>query len=214
VHVGLIVDGARRWALANGVPLVDAYARAFSAVRDLVQELFLADVAETSLYLLSRDNLQRSPADLDAVFTATTDFLRSALIDIATEFGARITVAGDATSVPSDYRDALTAAVRATAANSERSIYLLVAYSPAEELASAWVPGITDMATLIARLWVPSRVDLVVRTGGAALLSDFLPLQCGYARIWWTPKSFSELKWTDVRAEVIAVRDAVQSRGR
>lgn len=214
MHVGLIVDGARRWAKQNDVPLRDTYERAFDAMTDLIVNLVATGVSDVSAYLLSRDNLQRSPSDLEAVFAASANFLRSVLPDLARRLDLKVQVAGDPLAVSAPYRDALNAVVTATSGAQYGNLYLLVAYSPAEELANCWRPGTTTMDSLIPQLWVPKRVDLVIRTGGAPLLSDFLPLQCGYARIWWTPRSFSELEWSDVADVVRETQAANQLKGR
>lgn len=215
MHVGLIVDGVRRWSRREGVELADGYRRALTGVKGIVRQLFDNGVDSVSLYLLSRDNLQRSADDLRAVFDATTGFLSTDLVELGREFDIEFVLAGDATAVPDGYREAilaLTSAPRTSPAT--KRVYLLVAYSPAEELADRWEPGLTTMDLLVGRLWVPERVDLVIRTGGAALLSDFLPLQCGYARIWWTAASIVELTWEDIREEVAFTASLDALRGR
>jgi undecaprenyl diphosphate synthase len=215
MHVGLIVDGVRRWSRREGVDLTDGYRRALTGVDTLVRNLFDSGVDSVSLYLLSRDNLQRTPEDLNAVFEATTEFLATSMQRVAHEFDAAFILAGDSRSVPERYRiaiEGLTSMPGKSAAL--RRVYLLVAYSPAEELADRWAPGLDDMASLVSQLWVPERVDLVIRTGGAALLSDFLPLQSGYARIWWTSASIVDLTWDDIKDEVIQTMELEQLRGR
>lgn len=190
MHVGLIVDGARRWGRREAVPLQHAYGIALDRADDLVRRMFDNGVAAVSLYLLSRDNLQRSEADLAAVFEATAQFLSSSAVSLANDYNVSFTLAGDSASVPETYRSSIHSLVQSTRnASASRRIYLLIAYSPAEELAACWRPGLNAMNELITALWVPERVDLVIRTGGATLLSDFLPLQCGYARLWSTPSS-------------------------
>jgi len=215
MHVGLIIDGVRRWSRREGVDLTEGYRRALTGVHDIVRQLFDSGVHSVSLYLLSRDNLQRTADDLRAVFDATVDFLSTDMVALGREFDIEFVLAGDKTAVPDRYREAiegLTSPPRSSSA--ARRLYLLVAYSPAEELADRWEPGLTTMDLLVPKLWVPERVDLVIRTGGAALLSDFLPLQCGYARIWWTPASIVELTWEDIREEVSFTMASEALRGR
>lgn len=215
MHVGLIVDGARRWARRESVPLVEAYAQSLNRVDDLIRELFEHGVTAVSLYLLSRDNLNRSEADLAAVFEATTQFLTTQAPQLVADHGAGFGVAGDLGSVPAGYRDAAESLTTSSPArDADRRVYLLVAYSPAEELAAQWRPGLDTMTELVAALWVPERVDLVVRTGGAALFSDFLPLQAGYARLLVSPLSIADLTWEHISEAVLDVRDSEQLQGR
>lgn len=214
MHVGLIVDGARRWGRREAVPLQHAYGMALDRTGDLVRRMFDNGVDAVSLYLLSRDNLRRSETDLTAVFEATAQFLSSDAVSLANEYKVTFFLAGDSTAVPGSYRSAIDSLVQsAPNASPSRRIYLLIAYSPAEELAACWRPGLNAMNELITALWVPERVDLVIRTGGAALLSDFLPLQSGYARLWSTPLLSPELTWQDVAQTVLDVLDNVQLRG-
>lgn len=215
MHVGLIVDGARRWARRESVPLERAYGIALDRVDELVRRMFDNGVSAVSLYLLSRDNLQRSAADLEAVFNATATYLATGAPALERDYGAGFAVAGDSSAVSERYGSALDALlIAAPIEDARRRIYLLVAYSPAEELAACWRPDLKTMAGLVAELWVPERVDLVIRTGGPALLSDFLPLQSGYARLWSTPLAITELTWAHVSQTVVEVRDAEQLRGR
>ena len=45
---------------------------------------------------------------------------------------------------------------------------------------------------MLAALWVPQEIDLVIRTGGARTLSHFLPLQTGYARLVFLDQLFND----------------------
>lgn len=214
MHVGLIVDGGRRWAHHHSVPLTQAYRKAFERIDTLVPEMLHAGVSAVSLYLLSRNNLQRSEGDLEAVFEATAEWLSAGARDLAERHDVGFGLAGDTASVSEKYRSAVELLIATfPAKEAARRIYLLVAYSPVEELAATWRSGVTDMECLVAGLWVPERVDLVIRTGGAPLLSDFLPLQSGYAYLWATPQLMPDLTWDDVREVVVTVRDGRALRG-
>lgn len=202
LHVGLIPDGARRWARLRNRSLADAYRATFEVSNALMNRMYSDGVRAISLYLLSRDNLGRSRDELDAVFTATTEFLDQQASVLVDAFDVELHVAGDLGSVPPGYAEAARLLIDRTRRRPRR-LYLLVAYSPAEELAACWRPGLDSMDELIAALWVPERLDLVLRTGGESLLSDFLPLQAGYARIAALPHLIGDVTWADVAALVV-----------
>jgi undecaprenyl diphosphate synthase len=50
VHVGLIPDGLRRWADANGASLTDAYLRGAEKVTEILLALQRNDVQTVSVY--------------------------------------------------------------------------------------------------------------------------------------------------------------------
>ena len=69
-HVGLIPDGLRRWAIQHDTPLTEAYLRGAEKVVEILLALRRNDVQTVSVYNLSRANLARQDAELDAVYNA------------------------------------------------------------------------------------------------------------------------------------------------
>ena len=54
------------------------------------------------------------------------------------------------------------------------------------------------MNEFITHLQITTPVDLVIRSGDAPLLSNFLPLQSAWARLYFTDKLFNDLTAEDV----------------
>ncbi len=185
-HLGLIPDGARRWAKARGVPLGDAYSVSLDKVSDAAAALYAHGVGAVSVYLLSRANLKRTPAELDAIDAAVGRFFRGRLLTLLSSWRVAVRVAGRMDLLPPETaRAASEILASASTATTERRLYLCLAYDPFDELIRAYDVGgpLDSKAAVLEALWVPEEIDLVVRTGGACTLSQFLPLQAGYARI-------------------------------
>ncbi len=77
-----------------------------------------------------------------------------------------------------------------TAINKGRRLNLLIAYNPIQEILEAVQSGEPD--TFASRLWITRPIDLIIRSGGASLLSNFLPLQSGFARLYFSDKLFND----------------------
>jgi undecaprenyl diphosphate synthase len=197
LHVGLIPDGARRWAAKNGTTLPDAYDLTFSKLAATIGALLDRNVPAMSLYLLSRANLQRSAHELNPVYNALERFLYKYLHEAtATSFDLR--VAGSMDLMPVGCRNAVQFAME-QGHNGGSRVYLCIAYSPQDELNVALrTPLPNDANQLLERLWVPEPLDVVIRTSGVPLLSDFLPLQAGYARLYFLAELFNDVEVSQI----------------
>ena len=58
-HVGVIVDGNRRWAKAHGLPTLEGHEAGYRRVKELARWLFSRGVKVASFYLFSRENWHR-----------------------------------------------------------------------------------------------------------------------------------------------------------
>lgn len=154
---------------------------------------FSSGVQIVTVYLLSKENLRRSRPELDAVLTEEDRFLRHIIPAVCSKVGATAKVAGSPELLPHPW-DRIGEHLNPAQLHSEKKINLCIAYNPMLELAAAlkeW--SVTQRPDeLITRLWVSDPVDLVIRTGGAETLSNFLPLQCGYARIIFIEELFND----------------------
>lgn len=163
-HVGFIPDGNRRWASARGLPKEDGYASGLAPALQLFERCRELGIDEVSVYGFTQDNTRR-PA-------AQTHRFRSACVAFATEVarrGAALLVVGDETSAqfpPSlaHYR---------LRQGSGMKVNFLVNYG--------WQWDLDGLTHGALRSSPVTRLDLIVRWGGARRLSGFLPVQSVYA---------------------------------
>lgn len=193
-HLAIIPDGTRRWASEHGAELESSYRRALRRLTNVIHHAYERGVAAISVYLLSRDNMQRPRDQLRPVYAAERDFLRAAFDEIADPYDVRVTIAGELALLPGDFREAAFALKQATREKTQRRLYLCIAYDPADEIAHAlanyWPVGTFD--ELVSKLWVSEPVDAVIRTGHAQRLSKCLPLQSAYAELFFFPLLFND----------------------
>lgn len=215
-HLGVIPDGVRRWSRAHGVSLGVAYDLALARLAPLVAKALNAGVQSIALYAVSKDNLWRPSAEVNAVVGASINFFDAYLPDALSLAGldVNVTFVGNLGLLPMEYQRAATRLATDTAHHEARRIYIVAAYSPVDELRQCQAGTVETMEELIGLLWVKHRINLVLRTGGAKNLSDFLPLQCGYAPLVVTETLINDIEWESFEKAFHVYRANPDVRGR
>ncbi|MDY6999839.1 MAG: undecaprenyl diphosphate synthase family protein [Actinomycetota bacterium] len=211
-HVGLIPDGLRRWAKANDTTLAEAYLRGAEKVVEILLALQRNDVQTVSVYNLSRANLSRTGAELDAVYAASVQFFTTLIPAAFDPAVCTVQLHGDRAALPQNYRVAaerLEAAMTGTGFH----INILAAYDAYDEVRVAARRAADQGCDIVAALDI-SEVDLVIRTTPEPLLSGFLPLQCQYAQLLFLATPLNELTIEQVEGLVADYRRFPQLRGR
>ena len=211
-HVGVIPDGLRRWARANGATLADAYLRGSEKVTEILLALQRNDVQTVSVYNLSRANLARPDDQLEAVYAASTYFLTTlvpANFDAAT-CGFRMH--GDRDLLPADFV-AAAEKLESTMTGSDFQINLLVAYDAEDELRSAHRRAQAQECDINDAFEI-GRGDLVIRTTAEPLLSGFLPYQSQYAQLRFLDTPLNDLDGSRIDELVADYRQMPQLHGR
>lgn len=195
-HIGIIPDGGRRWALRNNTPYLDAYRIAFSRLYYVLSRVYDFGFKEATIFILSWDNLGRNAEDLAAVYAALPD-LRLALVRLCAHGSCdRVRAIGAILALPEETQNVVTEISNLQGTEGSLLVNLLIAYSPWHEIAQAVKKKGPDFT--IQDLWLTTNVDVVLRTGGGALLSGFPPLQAQYAHLLTTEEMFDELSETDL----------------
>lgn len=211
-HVGLIPDGMRRWAEANGTTLTDSYRHGAEKVVEVLVALQRNGVHTVSVYNLSRANLARPSAELDAVYAASIHFFRELLPANFDPVEYAIRVHGDRSLLPRDYV-AAAAALEHVTTGTAFNVNILAAYDAMDELRLAHARAQAQGCDISAAFDIPD-VDLVIRTTAEPLLSGFLPLQSQYAELMFLSTPLNELTAQDVDELIAAHRGFPHRRGK
>lgn len=196
-HVGLIPDGGRRWAKQHHISYLEAYQLVMQNVTDFVDKLFNYGSFCLSIYLLSKENLTRPDHELLPVLEAEQQLLEQLLPPVLTQLAVKMVHVGRKEYLPPSFAQAITKLEQHTASFQQRKLYLLLGYDPHDELSQAYETW--DRKTpVLPHLWVQEPLDLVIRTSGENRLSNFLPLQSGYAEYIFIDKHSTELSTTEI----------------
>ena len=208
-HLGIIPDGNRRWAKANGVSLESVYQIFANKIVNIVKLLKKLDLNELSIYIASRENLTRKPEEIEPVVNAFVSVLPQ-IKQFAEENNVKVKFIG-LYNVTQEKLLAIAMDIQnATQNNTGKVINMLVGYNPYDEIEKSIRPGDTQIT--VEDLEVNTYVDLVIRTGGKPVrLSNFLPLQCGYANVEVFDKYFIDLSEENI-IETIKSYESISPR--
>ncbi|MPQ99476.1 isoprenyl transferase [Modestobacter sp. I12A-02628] len=209
-HVGVIIDGNRRWARAIGLEDVnDGHRRGADKIADLLGWCDDAGVEVVTLFLLSTDNLTRPEPEL----TPLLRIIEGVATDLAGP-GRRwhLRAMGALELLPAETAAVLKQAEEDTRHRPGASVNLAVGYGGRREivdavrsLLTAHAEQGTSMDALVEQLH-PDHIaehlytrgqpdpDLVIRTSGEQRLSGFLLWQTANAEF-----HFTDVYWPDFR---------------
>ena len=207
-HVGVMLDGNRRWAKANGFDTAGGYQAGADKIQDLLAWCEEAGVELVTLWLLSTDNLDRDSSQLEPLLR----IIEEAVSRLAAAHRWRLHPIGALDLLPEATASALRAAETATADVAGLTVNIAVGYGGRREIADAVRQLILEHAAagtpieaiaekvsvegIAAHLYTRGQPDpdLVIRTSGEQRLSGFL--------LWQSAKSefyFCEAFWPDFR---------------
>lgn len=212
-HVGIIPDGTRRYALVDDLDLSHAYIHTMEKINQWIEFLFQHEINSISIYLSSKENLiKRQPEQLTPLFAAQTYLFSVLLPETARVHPFTAVCAGDKALNPPEVLESLNSLCQRAKNTREKKLNLCLGYNPIDELDHAIKESPTSMS-VFEHLWVPEEIDLVIRTGGAKRLSNFLPLQSGYAEICFIQKNFPDSSLSDLQSALDAFEESSRRFG-
>lgn len=210
-HVGIILDGNRRWAKMRSIPTWLGHwygAQLADEVLEWCRELRIRAI---TLFVLSTENLARSPEEVQELFRVITDKLNELLTDPRIHaYKVRVKGIGDLSVLPKELQDLLAKIEEAT--KNHNSLYLNIALAyggryeivdVVKKLASRVKQGEIE-PYMISESMITENLytaylpypepDLIIRTSGEERLSGFLLWQSAYSEL-----VFLDVYWPDFR---------------
>lgn len=116
-HVGVILDGNRRWARTKGFGAAQGHQRGADKIKDFLGWAEIAGVRVVTLWLLSTDNLSRDPAELSPLL----DIIAQAVDELGSGGRWRLRLVGAVDLLPEPVAERLRDAVAGTATDPAES---------------------------------------------------------------------------------------------
>lgn len=222
-HVAVIMDGNGRWARLRGLPRAEGHRRGERAVHDVVECCGRLGIGHLTLYTFSVENWRRPDEEVTALMRLI-ETVASRRIGELHRKGVRLTVLGRLDELPGTLRQELLRDIAMTRDNSGLHLRLALNYGgraeivqavrhlAAEAARGALRPEEITEESLARAMYDPEMPDpdLIIRTGGAQRLSNFLLWQSAYSELWITPTL-----WPDFgAAELIQALRSFQERER
>lgn len=197
-HIGIIPDGGRRWATREGISYLESYRASMRKLTEILNKLYSGDTNVISIYFSSTQNFRRNDDEIYAFCRAESEFFDKYVLNIIDKYRIRIKAIGDRSIIPSYLFTSIKRIEEKTARYNDRKLYLCIAYNPLQEILHA-LDQSKGKLNFLDYLWLPIPIDLIIRTGGANLLSNFLLLQSGFARLYFIDKLFNDINIDDIQ---------------
>src|SRR5205814_6303079 len=213
-HVGIILDGNRRYAIERGfVDPLEAYALGARKLDDVLLWCGELSIPAVSLWVFSTENFRRDASEVSGILkTVEAKLVQLARHPRTHRLGVRVRAVGKLDLLPDSVVAAIREAEDATAANRGTVLTIAVAYGGRQEIIDAMQAMLREKAkqgedletiiegisaeTFAQYLYAPDLPDpdLIIRTSGEVRLSGFMLWQSAYSEFY-----FCDIHWPALR---------------
>jgi tritrans,polycis-undecaprenyl-diphosphate synthase [geranylgeranyl-diphosphate specific] len=208
-HVGMILDGNRRWARERGIDINSGHQFGFEKLKDVLKWCWELGIDTVTVYAMSTENLNRSPEELKELFRLAEKGFREVLDNPDVHANkVKIRVIGRIDLLTESLRDSIIEVVEKTKNYEKNRLNVAIAYGGRAEIIDATkkvvksvvdgdlkIDDITE-ATFSKFLYTEGErdPDLIIRTSGEERLSGFLLWQSAYSEFY-----FMDVYWPELR---------------
>lgn len=204
-HLGLILDGNRRWAQERGLPLFEGHRAGYRNMEKIIDAALERGVECISVYAFSTENWSRSADEVRQLMKLFLWIFKHELENLK-RHGVRVHVLGNKLRVGKALLKAVHQAEEQTQDNTRGTLLFCLDYGGQQEIVEAMKQLVADgvpvseitaerISGQLRENGVPP-VDLIIRTSGEQRLSNFMLWQAAYSEFMFTPT-----KWPDFSVE-------------
>ncbi|MFZ3019060.1 MAG: polyprenyl diphosphate synthase [Gallionella sp.] len=226
MHVGLIIDGNRRWARREGVSHREGHLRGYAHALAMLDACVQRGCEYVSLFLLSKSNIKaRSSEELRDLYALLDEEFAPKLAAYAADHGLAVRLAGNLALLPKELQEVFGALTESEATPAPApAVLLCLGYGGQDEivrgvqacLRAGLDAGQLDEQTFahfLDSMTLPPP-DLIIRTGGHQRSSGYLLYGAEYAEYHFSAKLWPEFDATDLDQALLSYRASPRNFGR
>ncbi|MFQ5657960.1 MAG: polyprenyl diphosphate synthase [Candidatus Methylomirabilales bacterium] len=230
-HIGLILDGNRRYARELGfLDPLEGHRQGANKLEQVLEWLEELQIRIITIYVLSTENLSRPHGELTRLLDLIEAKMRAVAVDPKIhEKGVRVRAVGQLELLRPSLREAIARAEESTQAYTNFWLNIAVGYGGRQEIADAVRQLLMDRARRGVSLErvledvTPEEIgkylytydlpdpDLIIRTSGEVRLSGFLLWQSAYSEFYFCDAYWPAFRKIDI---LRAIRSYQQRRRR
>ncbi|MBU0461244.1 MAG: di-trans,poly-cis-decaprenylcistransferase [Nanoarchaeota archaeon] len=209
LHVGIILDGNRRWAKARGLQPWQGHDAGAKAFKKLLNEMKDTGVKQLTVYSLSLQNLKRTEEEKKHLFRIFSQYFKELKSEPAiVENQIKISFIGRTELLPDDLQQTIGDIINNTKNYEGYKLNFAIAYGGREEIVDA-VKNIVekvkkgqanavDEELIKGNLYLADEPDFIIRTGGDRRTSNFLTWQSSYSEWFFLDKYWPDFTTQDL----------------
>jgi undecaprenyl diphosphate synthase len=198
-HIGIILDGNRRFARAKGLPTFEGHRQGFNKLKKIARHAFKSGVEVLTVYAFSIENWKRDKEEVAYLMDLFKIFVNKE-VDILAKEGVKVNFFGRREDFDKDLQESMLRAVEKTKNNTKGVLNICLSYGGRDEIVRAFkkilAQGIKSseinedlINKNIDSAGLPDP-DLIIRTSGEQRLSGFLTWQSVYSEFYFPKKDW------------------------
>lgn len=220
VHLGLILDGNRRWATDRGLPAFEGHRKGYENLKTITRAAFDAGIQYVSAFVFSTENWSRSKEEIDYLMKLLLWVAKNE-VKIFDKENIRLLFLGNKDRLDADVIAAIETAEEKTKDNTRATLALCLNYGGQQEVADAVKRIIDDKlpaaditpAVIGSYIYSPQipPVDFAIRTSGEQRISNFMLWRMAYAELYFAKPAWPSFTVDDLK---MALQDFAKRRRR
>ena len=194
-HLGIIMDGNRRWAKERGLPTLEGHHKGYKRVKEVGRWCKEKGVKILTVWGFSTENWNRSKKEVSYLMKLLIQALAKKEIDQFNKDGVKLQIIGQKERLGKTLQKLIKEGEEKTKNNKELVLNLAISYGgraditqAVKKIVSKKIPPQKVTEDVIDQnLWTegsPSP-DLIIRTSGEQRLSGFLLWQSAYSELYF-----------------------------
>lgn len=218
-HVGIIMDGNRRWARERNLTTLEGHMKGYQKMRMVPDWFFSGGVKILSAFAFSTENWNRSRDEVNYLMKLIKKAINEE-VEEADKKGYRVLVSGRIDELPGDLPEVCYNAINKTKANAKVTLNICLNYGGRAEIVDAMRKMLKNNIKLeqihegmIKKYLYNGDLgdpDIVVRTSGEHRLSGFQLWQSAYSELMFMNKYWPDFEKQDV--DIILAEYALRKR--
>ncbi len=194
-HLGIIVDGNRRWAKERGLPTFAGHRQGLKKVKEVIKWCKQQGIKILTLFVFSTENWKRSKIEVNYLMKLFKQTFNKKNIKEIDKDGIRVRVIGQREKLEKSLQKAIKDVEELTKSNKEMTLNFALSYGGRAEIVEVIkkiiekkIPSEKITEDIISQnLWT-SDLDLIIRTGMEQRISNFLIWQAAYSELYFCKK--------------------------
>ena len=210
-HVGIIMDGNRRWARSNGLKNSDGHKEGYNTIKEISKHIYKDGVKILSIFAFSTDNFKRSDEEITYLMNLFIKGFKE-LKKTYNEDNIKLIFSGRREPLRKDVLKSMDEIVESTKNNTGGILNICINYGGQAEIIDTTKKLIQKVQnkelevdeineeTFSKNLYqdLPA-IDLLIRTSGELRLSGFMLYSSAYSELYFSKLYFPDFKMNEVK---------------
>lgn len=207
IHIGIILDGNRRWAKEHGKSSLEGHKAGYEALKKVTEAAFDRGIKFVSVYVFSTENWNRKADEVSYLMDLALEVFKKDIKRLHKK-GIKVLWLGTKDRLSNKHLEAIKKAVELTKNNTKGTVCFCFNYGGTQEIVDGikkFISSGQDVEDLTVGsfrgyLYEPEvpDIDIIVRTSGEERISNFMLWRAAYSELYFMNKHWPDFGADDV----------------